>query len=131
MNTQSANAALRQQQLQNMLGSGNALTNLSQYTTGTGLNLAQALNQAGTQQQQLAQQQMSALYNQQLQDLLGPYQYQLPALNQTLAAAMPSQPTTTTTQQPNNWLLSLLGGITGAGAQGFGQGAGKALFAAA
>jgi hypothetical protein len=128
MNTQSANAALRQQQLQNMLGSGNALTSLSQYTTGTGLNLAQALNQSGTQQQQLAQQQMNALYNQQLQDLLGPYQYQLPALNQTLAAAMPSQPTTTTTQQPNNWLLSLFGGIAGAGAQGFGQGAGAASF---
>jgi hypothetical protein len=128
MNTQSANAALRQQQLQNMLGSGNALTNLSQYTTGTGLNLAQALNQAGTQQQQLGQQQMNALYNQQLQNLLGPYQYQLPALNQTLSAAMPSQPTTTTTQQPNNWLLSLFGGITGAGAQGFGQGAGAASF---
>jgi hypothetical protein len=130
MNTQGANAALRQQQLQNMLGSGNALTNLSQYTTGTGLNLAQALNQAGTQQQQLAQQQMNTLYNQQLQNLLGPYQYQLPALNQTLSAAMPSQPTTTTTQQPNNWLASLAGSIFGAGAQGFGQGAGKALFAA-
>jgi hypothetical protein len=128
MNTQTTNAALRQQQLQNMLGSGNALTNLSQYTTGTGLNLAQALNQDGTQQQQLAQQQMNTLYNQQLQNLLGPYQYQLPALNQTLQAAMPSQPTTTTTQQPNNWLLSLFGGITGAGAQGFGQGAGAASF---
>jgi hypothetical protein len=128
MNTQSANAALRQQQLQNMLGSGNALTNLSQYTTGTGLNLAQALNQTGTQQQQRAQQQMNALYNQQLQNLLGPYQYQLPALNQTLQAAMPSQPTTTTTQQPNNWLASLAGSLFGAGAQGFGQGAGAASF---
>jgi hypothetical protein len=128
MNTQTTNAALKQQQLQNMLGSGNALTNLSQYTTGTGLNLAQALNQAGTQQQQLAQQQMNTAYNQQLQDLLGPYQYQLPALNQTLQAAMPSQPTTTTTQQPNNWLLSLLGGATGSLAQGFGQGAGLSSF---
>jgi hypothetical protein len=132
MNVQSANAALRQQQLQNMLGSGNALTNLAQYTTGTGLNLAQALGQAGTQQQQLAQQQLGNRYNQQLQDLLGPYQYQLPALNSTLSALTPSQPSTQTIQQPNNagWQLAgaLGGALFGGLGTGFGQGVGLGAF---
>ncbi|HXW25606.1 MAG TPA: hypothetical protein VEK73_12755 [Xanthobacteraceae bacterium] len=122
MNTQTTNAALQQQQLQNMLGSGNALTNLAQYTTGTGLNLAQASLAGGTQQQQLAQQQMNALYNQQLQNLLGPYQYQLPGLNQTLQAAYQSQPVTTTTQQPNNALWNLAGTTLGSLATGVGKG---------
>ena len=59
-------------------------------------------------------------------DLLGPYQYQLPALNQTLQSAIPSQPSTTTTQQPNNALWNLLGTVGGSLFSGFGQGAGKA-----
>jgi hypothetical protein len=124
MNAQTTNAALRQQRLQNMLGSGNALTNLSQYTTGTGLDLAQALNQAGTQQQQNTQQQMNAAYNQQLQNLLGPYQYQLPALNQTLSSSYQSQPITTQTQQPNNAGWNLAGSLLGSAFSGLGTGIG-------
>ena len=125
MNAQQLNAGLAQQHLQDLLGSGNALTSLAQYTTGTGLNLAQALGQAGTQQQQLAQQPLNALYNQQLQDALAPYQYQLPALNSTLAALTPTQPSTTTVQQPNNAGWNILGSILGSGSQGLGQGMGQ------
>jgi hypothetical protein len=130
--TQTANAGLNEQALARVLGSGNALTNLAQYTTGTGLNLAQALGQAGTQQQQLAQQQLGNLYNQQLQNLLGPYQYQIPALNSTLAALAPTQPSTQTVQQPNNagWQLAgaLGGALLGGLGTGFGQGMGLGTF---
>lgn len=126
INTQAQNAGLNEQALSRLLGSGNALTNLSQYTTGTGLNLAQALGGAGTQQQQLAQQSANAVYNQALQDVLGPYQYQVPALNSTLAALTPTQPSTQTVQQPNNALWNLLGSVFGSVAQGYGQGYGKA-----
>jgi hypothetical protein len=130
--TQTTNAQLREQMLNRMLGSGNALQNLAQFQTGQGLNLAQAAIAGGTAQQQNAQQQLNALYNQQLQNVLGPYQYQIPALNSTVSALTPTQPSTTTTQQPNNALWNILGSILGAGAQGFGQGAGagyaKTLF---
>ncbi|MBV8753358.1 MAG: hypothetical protein JO328_10930 [Hyphomicrobiales bacterium] len=125
MNAQTANEQIAQQQLQNLVGSGNALTNLAQYTTGTGLNLAQALGQAGTQQQQLAQQQLASLYNQQLQNVLGPYQYQVPALDSAVAALTPTQPSTQTVQQPNNAGWNLLGSILGSSFQGFGQGMGQ------
>jgi hypothetical protein len=125
MSAQQQNAQLAQQRLQNILGSGNALTNLAQYQTGTGLNLAQAGIAGGTQQQQNAQQQLNAIYNQQLQNLLGPYQYQIPALNSTLSALTPTQPSTTTVQQPNNALWHLLGTVLGSAAQGYGQGYGK------
>ena len=124
LNTQSTNAQLQEQMLNRLLGSGNALQNLAQYQTGTGLNLAQAAIGGGTQQQQNAQQQLNALYNQQLQNVLGPYQYQIPALNAALSALTPTQPSTTTVQQPNNAGWNILGSIFGAGAQGFGQGAG-------
>jgi len=133
INTQGQNANLNEQALARVLGSGNALQNLAQYQTGTGLNLAQAAIAGGTQQQQNAQQQLNALYSQQLQNLLGPYQYQLPALTSALAALTPTQPTTTTTQAPNNIGWNILGSIFGAGAQGLGQGVGagygKTLFA--
>jgi hypothetical protein len=125
INTQTQNAGLNEQALSRLLGSGNALTNLAQYTTGTGLSLAQALGQAGTAQQQLAQQQLNSLYNQQLQDVLGPYQYQVPALNSTLAALTPTQPSTQTVQQPNNAGWNLLGSLFGSVGQGYGQGFGQ------
>jgi hypothetical protein len=126
--TQAQNANLNEQALARVLGSGGALQNLASYQTGTGLNLAQGLLGAGNQQQQLAQQQANALYNQRLQDLLGPYQYQVPALNSALAALTPTQPSTQTVQQPNNAGWNILGSILGAGAQGFGQGFGKSAF---
>jgi hypothetical protein len=129
INTQGQNANLNEQALARVLGSGNALQNLAQYQTGTGLNLAQAAIAGGTQQQQNTQQQLNALYSQQLQNLLGPYQYQLPALTSALAALAPTQPTTTTTQAPNNAGWNILGSILGAGAQGVGMGYGKSLFA--
>jgi hypothetical protein len=118
--TQSTNAGLNEQMLNRLLGSGNALSNLAQYTTGTGLTLGNALLQAGGQQQQNQQQILNAVYNQQLQNLLGPYQYQLPALNSALTAALKSQPSVTTTQQPNNALWALLGGGAGSLAKGLG-----------
>ena len=126
INTQSANANLNEQALARVLGSGNALTNLAQYQTGQGLNLAQAAVAGGAQQQQNAQQQLNSLYTQQLQDLLGPYQYQLPALNQTVSALTPTQPSTATTQQPNNAGWNILGSVLGSAFSGFGQGYGKA-----
>jgi hypothetical protein len=121
--TQTTNAGLNEQQLARLLGSGNALTNLAQYQTGTGLGLAQAQNTAGTQQQQNQQQQLANAYKQQLMNLLGPFQYQLPALNQTIQANANTQPVTTTTQQPNNWLASLAGSLFGSAATGAGKAA--------
>ena len=112
--TQSTNAGLNEQMLNRLLGSGNALSNLAQYQTGTGLTLGNALLQAGGQQQQNQQQILNAVYNQRLQNLLGPYQYQLPGLNSALTAALKSQPSVTTTQQPNNALAALLGPLAGA-----------------
>ena len=130
--TQTSNAQLREQMLARLLGSGNALQNLAQFQTGQGLNLAQAAIAGGTQQQQNAQQQLTALYNQQLQNLLGPYQYQIPALTSALGALKSTQPSTTTTQQPNNALWNLLGTLGGSLFSGMGQGiglnAGKSLF---
>jgi len=125
INTQAQNANLNEQALARVLGSGNALQNLASYQTGTGLNLAQGLLGAGNQQQQLAQQQANAIYNKQLQNVLGPYQYQVPALNSTMAALTPTQPSTSTVQQPNNALLNVLGSLTGSVLTGFGQGYGK------
>jgi hypothetical protein len=127
INTQGQNANLNEQALARVLGSGSALQNLAGYQTGTGLNLAQSLLGAGNQQQQLAQQQANAVYNQALQDLLGPYQYQLPALNATLQSAAAGSPTTTTTSAPNNALWSLLGSLGGSIFSGFGQGYGQAF----
>jgi hypothetical protein len=112
--TQASNAQLREQMLNRMLGSGSALQNLAQFQTGQGLNLAQAAIAGGTQQQQNAQQQLSALYNQQLQNLLGPYQYQLPALTAALTAMKGTQPSVTNTYQPNNSLAALLGPLAAA-----------------
>jgi len=126
INTQGQNANLNEQALARVLGSGNALTNLAQYQTGQGLNLAQAAVVGGAQQQQNAQQQLNSLYTQQLQDLLGPYQYQLPALNQAVSALTPTQPSTATTQQPNNAGWNILGSVLGSAFGGFGQGYGKA-----
>lgn len=127
MTAQQQNAQLAQQQLQNLLGSGTALQNLAQFQTGQGLNLAQAAISGGQYQQQTQQQALNALYSQQLQNLLGPYQYQIPALNSSLAALTPTQPSTTTTQQPNNAGWNILGSVLGAGVSGVGQGYGKAL----
>jgi len=121
MGAQSANEQIAQQQLQNLLGGANALTNLASYTTGQGLNLGQALLQAGGTQQQNQQQALSAFYNQQLQNLLGPYQYQIPALNSTLSALTPTQPSTQTVQQPNNAGWNILGSVAGSAAQGGAQ----------
>jgi hypothetical protein len=126
MAAQQANAGLAETQLQNILGSGNALQNLSGFQTGQGLNLAQAAISGGQTQQQTQQQALNAAYNQQLQNLLGPYQYQIPALNSSLAALTPTQPSTTTTQMPNNALWNVLGTVLGSGLSGFGQGYGKA-----
>jgi hypothetical protein len=120
--TQTTNANLNEQALSRLLGSGNALQNLAQFQTGQGLNLAQAAIAGGTAQQQNAQQQLNALYNQQLQNLLGPYQYQIPALNSTVSALTPTQPSTTTTQQPNNALWNLFGTALGSAAQGYAKG---------
>ena len=120
--TQTANAQLREQQLNRLLGSGSALQNLAQFQTGQGLNLAQAVIAGGTQQQQNQQQQLNAVYNQLLQNLLGPYQYQIPALTSALGSLTPTQPSTTTTQQPNNALWNLLGTVFGSAAQGYAKG---------
>ena len=114
INTQAQNAGLNEQALARLLGSGSALQNLAQFQTGQGLNLAQAAIAGGTQQQQTAQQQLNAFYNQQLQNLLGPYQYQLPALTAALTAMKGTQPSVTSTQQPNNTLAALLGPLAGA-----------------
>jgi hypothetical protein len=129
INTQAQNANLNEQALSRVLGAGNALQNLAGYQTNAGLNLGQALLGTGNQQQQNSQSQANANYTQALQSVLGPYQYQIPALNSTLAALTPTQPTTTTVQQPNNAGWNVLGSIFGAGAQGFGQGYAKSLFA--
>jgi len=125
--TQGQNASLNEQALARVLGAGSALQNLANYQTGTGLNLAQSLLGAGNQQQQLAQQQLNTVYNQQLQNVLGPYQYQVPAVNATLAALTPTQPSTQTVQQPNNALWNLLGTLGGSLFTGFGQGYGQAF----
>jgi Chaperone of endosialidase len=97
INTGTANANLNEQALQRVLGAGNALQGFAHQQTGTGLNLAQAAIAGGTQQQQTAQQALTALYNQQLQNAVAPYQYQLPALTSALAGLIPTQPTSTTT----------------------------------
>jgi hypothetical protein len=122
LGTQGQNANLNEQALARVLGSGSALQSLANYQTGTGVNLAQSLLGAGNQQQQLAQQQANAAYNQALQDVLGPYQYQLPALNSTLQSASAGSPTTTTTSAPNNALWNLLGTVLSSAAQGYGKG---------
>ena len=127
INTQAQNANLNEQALARVLGSGGALQSLANYQTGTGLNLAQGLLGSGNQQQQLAQQQANAVYNQALQDVLGPYQYQLPALNSALQGASVGSPTTTTTSAPNNALWNLLGTLGGSIFGGFGQGYGQAF----
>jgi hypothetical protein len=127
INTQGQNANLNEQALARVLGAGSALQNLANYQTGTGVNLAQSLLGAGNQQQQLAQQQANAVYNQALQDVLGPYQYQVPALNAALQAASVGSPTTTTTTAPNNALWNLLGTLGGSIFSGFGQGYGQAF----
>jgi Chaperone of endosialidase len=124
MGAQTTNANLNEQALNRILGSGNALQNLASYTTGTGLNLDQALLASGNQQQQNAQQQANAIYNQQLQNLLGPYQYQLPALTAGANVLNATQPKTTTTSQPNNALWNILGTLGGSLFSGLGQGAG-------
>jgi hypothetical protein len=127
INTQAQNANLNEQALARVLGSGGALQSLANYQTGAGLNLAQGLLGSGNQQQQLAQQQANAVYNQALQDVLGPYQYQLPALNSALQGASVGSPTTTTTSAPNNALWNLLGTLGGSIFGGFGQGYGQAF----
>jgi hypothetical protein len=96
INTQGTNANLNEQALQRVLGAGGALQSLAQQQTGTGINLAQANLNAGNQQQQIVQQGANAVYNQQLQDVLAPYQYQLPGLTSSLAGLIPTQPTSTT-----------------------------------
>jgi len=101
-----------------VLGAGSALQNLANYQTSTGLNLGQVLLGTGNQQQQNAQSQANATYNQALQALLGPYQYQVPALNASVAALTPTQPTTTTVQQPNNAGWNVLGTVLGSAAKG-------------
>jgi hypothetical protein len=126
INTQAQNAGLNEQALARVLGSGNALQNLAQFQTGQGLNLAQAAIAGGTQQQQNAQQQLNAFYNQQLQNLLGPYQYQMPALTSALTAMKGTQPSVTNTQQPNNALAALLGPLAGS-APGLISGIGSGL----
>jgi hypothetical protein len=133
INTGSLNANLNETALNRLLGSGNALQNLAQFQTGQGLNLAQAAIAGGTAQQQNAQQQLNAIYNQQLQNLLGPYQYQLPALTSALTAMKGTQPSVTNTQQPNNALAALLGPLAGAApslVSGIGSGLGS-LFGSA
>jgi hypothetical protein len=127
MKAQQANTGIAETQLQNLFGSGNSLLNLANYTTGQGLNLGQALLQAGGTQQQNQQQVLNAVYNQQLQNLLGPYQYEIPALNSTLQSAQAGAPTTTTTTAPNNALWNLLGTLGGSILGGFGQGYGQAF----
>jgi hypothetical protein len=130
LNEQTQNANLNEQALARLLGSGNALQNLAQFQTGQGLNLAQAAVAGGTQQQQNAQQQLSAMYNQQLQNVLGPYQYQVPALTSALTAMKGTQPSVTNTQQQNNALAALLGPLAGAApslVSGIGSGIGSGL----
>jgi hypothetical protein len=127
MSAQTANEQIAQQQLRNLVGSGNALQNLAGFQTGQGLNLAQAALAGGATQQSLTQQQLNAAYNQQLQNLLGPYQYQVPALNSTLSALTPTQPSTTSVQQPNNAGWNILGSVLGAGASGIGTGVGQGI----
>jgi hypothetical protein len=125
MGAQTTNAGLNEQMLARILGSGNALTNLAGFQTGQGLTLANAAVQGGTQQQQNAQQQANAVYNKQLQDLLAPYQYQLPALSAALSGLTATQPKTTTTSQPSGSLLGILGAGGGSLLSGLGSGAGS------
>jgi len=115
INTQTTNAGLNEQALARALGAGNALSNLDQYMTQRGLNLAQALNATGTQQQQREQQGLTSQFNQQMLSLLGPYQYQLPALNSTLAAATGVAPktVTNTASAPNNSGWGVSGSLLG------------------
>ncbi len=121
INTGALNANLNEQALNRVLGAGSALQNFATQQTGQGINLAQANLSAGNQQQQLAQQGANAVYNQALQDVLGPWQYVLPGLNQTEQASATGSPTTTTTTAPNNALWNLLGTVLGSAAQGYGK----------
>ncbi len=132
--TQTTSAGLNEQALARALGAGNAFTNLDRYMTQRGLDLAQALDRTGAQQQQNQQQGLTSQFNQQMLSLLGPYQYQLPALNATLGAVTGAAPktTTTTASAPNNsgWALggALLGNMIVPGLGGVvGSGLGSAL----
>ena len=115
INAQTTNAGLNEQALARALGAGNAFTNLDQYMTQRGLNLAQALNSTGTQQQQNQQQGLTSQFNQQMLSLLGPYQYQLPALNSTLSAVTGVAPKTVsnTASAPNNSGWGVTGSLLG------------------
>jgi hypothetical protein len=127
INTGALNANLNETALQRVLGSGSALQNLAGFQTGQGINLAQTELAAGTQQQQNAQQSANAIYNQALQNTLAPYQYQIPALTSTLSALTPTQPSTTSVQQPNNAGWNILGSVLGAGASGIGTSVGQGI----
>lgn len=114
INTQTTNAGLNEQALARVLGSGNALQNLSTSQTGQALTLDQALGAAGQQQQQQNQAQANLpwLNNQ------GQQQFslaQLAALDAALGSATPAAGynQTTTNSAPNNSGWALAGSLGG------------------
>jgi hypothetical protein len=132
LQTQTTNAGLQQQQLQNVLGSGNALQNLATSQTGQALTLDQALLASGQlqQQQNQAQANLPWLNNQ------GRQQFELAGLagqNAATATATPAAgySTTGSTFAPNNsgWALAgtLGGAILGSAAGPLGTPLGAAL----
>jgi hypothetical protein len=132
LQTQTTNAGLQQQQLQNVLGSGNALQNLATSQTGQALTLDQALLASG----QLQQQQNQAVANLPWLNNQGQQQFELAGLAGQDAATATATPaagysTTSSTFAPNNagWALAgtLGGAILGSAAGPLGSSLGASL----
>lgn len=131
LNAQTTNANLNETALNRSLGGANALEGLQNQQLG----VAGAQNATGSQQTAQSQANLTAQYNQWLMAQQYPFQTgQL--LNQTTSAGAQAMPASTqsTTQQPNNSGLALLGTLGGAalgsfvGMPSIGAGIGGAMF---
>jgi hypothetical protein len=128
INTQTTNAGLNEQQLARVLGSGNALQNLSTSQTGQALTLDQALLGTG----QLQHQQNQAEANLPWLNNQGRQQFELAGLAGQNAATGVATPAagwnqTSTTSQPNNSGWALAGSLFGSAFNPFGGG-GSGIF---
>jgi hypothetical protein len=97
INTGTTNAGLNEQALARMLGSGNAFMGLDKYNTGRGVDLANALNQYGTQARGVDQARMDAAFQEFMRGQQDPYT-KLQALMQSLQGASGNVNRTTTGQ---------------------------------
>lgn len=97
INTGTTNAGLNEQALARMLGSGNAFMGLDKYNTGRGVDLANALNQYGTQARGVDQARMDAAFQEFMRGQQDPYT-KLQALMQSLQGASGNVNKTTTGQ---------------------------------